>query len=169
MSMPVQLDLDLQLAIDGMDVPAREDFIRWVSSALDGRLDQAELTLRVVDEQEGRALNLSYRGQDKATNVLSFPFDPPPGIEPDHPIRALLGDIVICAPVVRAQALEQGKPQDAHWAHLVIHGVLHLIGFDHLSEAEASEMETLETAILDGLGFPPPYETDSIPYDQRPI
>jgi len=160
--MSLDLELDLQVVADGVWVPSRAQLERFSAAALDGRRERAELTIRVVDEQESRALNLRYRGQDKPTNVLSFPFEPPPGIAQDSPVVDLLGDLVICAGLVQREALDQGKETLAHWAHLVVHGILHLIDYDHLGEAEAAEMEGLETAVLQGLGFPPPYEEISL-------
>ena len=112
-----------------------------------------ELSLRLVDEAESADLNQRYRGKAGPTNVLSFPFEPPPGIKGPR----YLGDLVICVPVVAREAAEQGKAPEAHWAHLVVHGVLHLLGYDHLDEAEAQAMEALETRLLANLGFPPPY------------
>ncbi len=158
--MSVQLDLDLQLATDCPDLPLPPQFERWVMAALDGRRERAALTIRIVDVDEGTALNRQYRGIDRPTNVLSFPFELPPGLTPDadDPIADLIGDLVICDEVVRREAQEQGKEPHAHWAHLVVHGVLHLLGYDHLTDGEATAMETLETDILCGLGFPPPYE-----------
>ena len=156
--MAVHLELDLQLATDAPELPSLPQFERWTKAALDGHRERAELTIRIVDPDEGAALNRQYRGLDRPTNVLSFPFELPPGLDPDDAIRDLLGDLVICAEVVRREALEQGKDAPAHWAHMVVHGVLHLLDYDHLDEAEAEAMETLETNILGGLGFPPPYE-----------
>jgi probable rRNA maturation factor len=150
----MELELDLQDVSASGRVPTREDLARWAQAALAGRRECAELSIRVVDEPEGAELNQRYRGRPGATNVLSFPFEPPPGV----PELALLGDLVICAPVVEREAEEQGKPLPAHWAHLVIHGMLHLLGYDHQDPAQAAEMEALETRILGGLGFPPPYE-----------
>jgi probable rRNA maturation factor len=111
----------------------------------------AEITLRLVDEPESQALNRAYRGIDRPTNVLSFSYDPPPGSD------ALVGDLVICAPVVAREATAQGKAPEAHWAHLVVHGTLHLLGHDHQNDEEAREMESLEVQILAELGFPDPY------------
>ena len=156
----MDLDLDLQVATDAPGLPPESDFSRWVCAALDGRRERATLTIRIVDATEGEELNLRFRGQDRPTNVLSFPFEAPPGL-PELPgldaVDDLLGDLVICAPVVSREAIEQGKTESAHWAHLVVHGVLHLLGFDHLTEPEAEAMEELETAIMRRLGFPPPY------------
>ena len=150
----MELTLDLQIASDSPRIPAKADLAVWAAAALAGRRDFAELTIRTVDEAEGAELNLRYRGRSGATNVLSFPFEAPPGM----PAIDLLGDLVICAPVVEREAAEQARALDAHWAHMVVHGVLHLLGLDHRDDAEAREMEALETAILGGLGFPQPYE-----------
>lgn len=157
-AMDVELDLDLQLATEAAALPDRTQLEQWARAALAGRRARAVLTIRIVDSQESQALNLQYRGRDKPTNVLSFPFELPPGLGADDGIADLLGDLVICAEVVRREALEQGKEPSAHWAHMVIHGVLHLLDYDHITDSDAAEMEALETAILRGLGFPPPYE-----------
>lgn len=154
----MDLVLDLQIACPGPEVPPRSELRRWVAEALKGRRERAELTIRVVGEAEARDLNRRYRGQDRPTNVLSFPFAAPPGIDRGGSVQDLLGDLVVCADLVRREASEQGKPAAAHWAHLVVHGVLHLLDYDHLTDEDAARMEGLETAILGGLGFPPPYE-----------
>ncbi len=156
--MAVALDLDLQVATAATDLPDDEDFERWAVGALSGLRERAALTIRLVDARESADLNGTYRGRAGATNVLSFPFDLPPGIDPQDPIVDLLGDLVICADVVQREALEQGKTASAHWAHMVVHGVLHLLDYDHLNEDDAGEMESLETAVLGALGFPSPYE-----------
>ncbi|MFZ1642454.1 MAG: rRNA maturation RNase YbeY [Candidatus Contendobacter sp.] len=147
------LELDLQIALDLPGLPAASDFHRWAEAALAGANypKNAELTLRVVNEAESTALNETYRHKQGPTNVLSFPFEIPPEVE-----SALLGDVVICAPVVLREAVIQGKTLEAHWAHLVAHGVLHLLGYDH-DEAQAEAMESLEIRILAGLGYPDPY------------
>lgn len=141
-------------AVPRAGVPAAASFRRWVEAALSGakRRRATELSIRIVDATEGRALNRDYRGKDYATNVLSFEADLPPGLK-----LPLIGDIVICAPVVAREAAEQGKPPRDHWAHLTVHGVLHLLGHDHILEAEAEAMEALETRILAGLGIADPY------------
>lgn len=158
----MELDLDLQIATDCPDLPETPLFERWACAALEGRRSRAALTIRVVGLDESADLNRSYRGVERPTNVLSFPFELPPGLDSvtaaDDSIGDLIGDLVICAEVVRREAQEQGKALDAHWAHLVVHGVLHLLHYDHQSDTEATAMETLETEILVGLGFPPPYE-----------
>ncbi len=146
------MNLDLQIAVADPGLPDPAVFARWANAALEGRSTDAELTIRVVDSAESRSLNSTYRGKDAPTNVLSFNAELPP--EVDLP---LLGDLVICAPVVAAEAREQGKALDAHWAHLVVHGCLHLVGFDHENEADARTMEGLETVILAKLGYPDPY------------
>jgi probable rRNA maturation factor len=135
-------------------VPAPASFRRWVEAALKGarRRKATEVAIRIVDAEEGQALNLQYRGRDYATNVLSFEADLPPGID-----LPLIGDLVICAPVVAREAAEQAKKPNDHWAHLTIHGTLHLLGFDHIEDAEAEEMEALETRVLAGLGIADPY------------
>jgi probable rRNA maturation factor len=149
----VSIDVDVQYAHKSADVPDVQSFTDWVTSVLQQRCANAELTIRIVDENESAQLNSAYRHKQGPTNVLSFPFQAPAGIQSD-----LLGDIVICAEVVAREALQQGKPVKAHWAHMTVHGVLHLLGFDHQTETEASEMELLETGILANLGFANPYE-----------
>ena len=149
------IELDLQIASDGQ-APSLAQLQQWCALALRQRTADSELTIRLVDETEGRELNNTWRHKDYATNVLSFPADIPDGIL-DIP---LLGDLVICAPVVAREAAEQGKLLTAHWAHLVIHGCLHLLGYDHIEEAEAQEMETLERELLAELGHPDPYNDE---------
>jgi probable rRNA maturation factor len=150
------LNLDLQHA-STRKTPAPAELTAWVRAALStGTPDvtnASELTIRVVDEEESAALNQQYRSRPGPTNVLSFPFETPPGAPP----TGLLGDLVICAPVVEREAGEQGKSIQAHWAHMVVHGTLHLLGHDHQQEAEATAMEALESDILTHLGFAPPY------------
>ncbi|OLU16604.1 MULTISPECIES: rRNA maturation RNase YbeY [unclassified Pseudomonas] len=150
------IELDLQVASEAGRLPAQADFQAWCAIALRQRSADSELTIRLVDEEEGRELNRTWRGKDYATNVLSFPADVPDELL-DIP---LLGDLVICVPVVEREAVEQGKTLDAHWAHLVIHGCLHLLGYDHIDDAEAEEMESLERILLAELGHPDPYAGD---------
>jgi len=150
------LEVDLQLASKATDLPSYADFQRWCELALRQRAADSELTIRVVDESEARELNHTWRHKDYATNVLSFPADIPDGLL-DIP---LLGDLVICAPVVAREAAEQDKTLAQHWAHLVIHGCLHLLGYDHIEEAEADEMEDLERQLLSELGHPDPYDDE---------
>jgi probable rRNA maturation factor len=150
----MELGLDIQRDTTAPDLPTSAQIRRWVEAALAGRRERAELSIRLVDEAEGADLNRRFRGRPGATNVLSFPFEPLPGLgECD-----LIGDLAICAPLVAREADEQGKTLEAHWAHMLVHGVLHLLGYDHLVDEAAAEMERLETRILCGLGFPPPYE-----------
>jgi len=150
------LELDLQNASAASTLPSEAHFRRWCELALRQRTADSELTIRLVDEEEGRELNHSFRHKDYATNVLSFPADIPDGLL-DIP---LLGDLVICVPVVEREAREQSKASEAHWAHLVIHGCLHLLGYDHIDDEEAEEMEALERELLAELGHPDPYATD---------
>ncbi|AHX12285.1 heat-shock protein [Dyella jiangningensis] len=149
------LTLSVGYAAARKGVPSSPSFREWVEAALRGakRRKATELSIRIVDAKEGRALNRDYRGKDYATNVLSFPAELPPGIN-----LPLIGDLVICAPVVTREAAEQGKPARHHWAHMTVHGVLHLLGYDHIEDDEAEAMEALETQILAGLGIADPYE-----------
>ncbi|MDO9322073.1 MAG: rRNA maturation RNase YbeY [Pseudomonas sp.] len=149
------IELDLQIASEGA-APSLEQLQLWCAKGLSPRSADSELTIRLVDEPEGRELNHTWRGKDYATNVLSFPADIPDGLL-DIP---LLGDLVICVPVVEREAAEQGKDLAAHWAHLVIHGGLHLLGYDHIDDDEAIEMEDLERKLLAELGYPDPYADD---------
>ena len=146
------LILDIQRASRLEGLPGDAELEAWAGAALAVE-GPAEVTLRIVDEEESAALNQRYRGRQGPTNVLSFPFEAPPGVE-----LPLLGDLVVCAPVVRREAGEQGKPEAAHWAHMLVHGMLHLQGHDHQTEDEAARMEALEHDILAGLGFPDPYQ-----------
>ncbi|WP_448213311.1 rRNA maturation RNase YbeY [Colwellia sp. MEBiC06753] len=147
------ITVDIQRAINEENLPTDQDFQLWAEAALLPYNKPFELTIRIVDETESQTLNHTYRAKDKPTNVLSFPFEVPDGIELD-----LLGDLVICAEVVDQEAHEQHKTLNAHWAHMTIHGCLHLLGFDHISDEEAEEMEALEIDILQKLGFNNPYE-----------
>lgn len=153
---PRRLDVAVFYAVPRAGVPAPVSFRRWVAAALQGRILEADLAVRVVDEEEGRHLNRHYRGKDYATNVLSFPAELPEGLPPGVRLP-LLGDLVLCAPVVAREAAEQGKPLAAHYAHLTVHGTLHLLGWDHQDEREAEAMEQLEREILADLGIPDPY------------
>lgn len=149
----MSLDLDLQVACaETSAIPSIEQLTQWTELALSGRRDTTELTIRIVDEDESAALNQQYRGKDGATNVLSFPADIPAELE-----LPLLGDLVICKQRVEQEALTQHKALFEHWAHLVIHGTLHLLGFDHIDNDDAEEMESLEIALLSELGIANPY------------
>ena len=155
------VELDLQVASRADQLPGEAQFRAWCELALRQRTADSELTIRLVDEAEGRELNSTYRHKDYATNVLSFPADVPDGPDGEPLLDIpLLGDLVICAPVVAREAREQDKSLEAHWAHLVIHGCLHLLGYDHIEEAEAEEMEALERTLLAELGHPDPYAGD---------
>lgn len=146
-----KLSLSVQYASKSKKVPTRAQFRRWVSVAQER---DVQIALRIVDEAEGRELNRAYRGKDYATNVLTFVYD-------DAQPHALAGDIVICAPVVQREANEQHKELAAHYAHLAIHAVLHLQGYDHDKKQEASRMEKLETALMAKLGYADPYAVTS--------
>ena len=159
----MNLDIDIQVASAGDRVPDSSQIHRWVAAAVtaggEHKIDaRAELSVRIVDREESRRLNQRYRAQDKATNVLSFPADLPAQLQ-----LPLLGDLVVCAPVVICEAREQGKTAEAHWAHMLVHGTLHLLGYDHLEDAEAEVMENLETRILLAMDYPPPYEPSTQP------
>ncbi|GAA3901108.1 rRNA maturation RNase YbeY [Halomonas cibimaris] len=146
--------VDRQVAVKADALPDQQALERWVSGVLARHAGRAgsELTVRFVEQAESRALNRDYRGRDKSTNVLSFPFDAPPGIPLD-----LLGDLVICHAVVASEADAQRKTLADHYAHMVVHGTLHLLGYDHVDDKEAEDMEQLEREILAGLGIADPY------------
>jgi len=153
---PVRLDVSVEYALPRVGLPAAVSFRKWVAAALAGRIREADLALRVVGTKEGRALNRHYRGKDYATNVLSFPAELPEGL-PEGVKLPLLGDIVLCAPVVAREAREQKKTLAAHYAHLTVHGTLHLLGWNHEDAREAECMEQLEREILAELGIGDPY------------
>ncbi|RBW42439.1 rRNA maturation RNase YbeY [Psychromonas sp. B3M02] len=153
----MELYVDLQLASeDQQALPDLAQMEKWVSVAIlkasAKKRDLAELTVRIVDCEESQQLNADYRGKDKPTNVLSFPFQNPPGIT-----LPLLGDLVICKTVVEQEATEQQKPLISHWAHMLIHGTLHLLGYDHIEDEEAEVMEGIETELMIELGYCDPY------------
>jgi probable rRNA maturation factor len=160
--------LDLQLATQASETcPSRQQLQDWVQLALlESTPAECEVTVRLVDEDESRMLNLTYRGKDKPTNVLSFPFDDPIDLPAEGEL-SLLGDLVICAPLVSLEAEQQDKPLQHHWAHLVIHGLLHLQGLDHENAQEAEAMEALETRLLATLGIPDPYTSPAIHHQQQ--
>ena len=145
--------IDVQYAVSADGIPGAESIRQWVEQALPAENAAADLTVRIVDEAEITALNRQYRGKDGPTNVLSFPYEGIPGMTSN-----LLGDVVVCAPVVAGESVAQDKPLEAHWAHMVIHGVLHLLGYDHHKEGDANRMEVTEIALLAGLGYANPYE-----------
>ncbi len=153
------LEIDLQIACEDEEPPSQEQLGQWIETTLnqaryspDSNQGPVELTVRIVTNDESQHLNNTYRNKDKPTNVLSFPFEAPEGIP-----LTLLGDLIVAAEVVRQEAIEQGKPLTAHWAHMIVHGTLHLLGYDHTDAAEADIMEQLETQILKSLGFNDPY------------
>lgn len=146
--------IDIESNSQSQHIPALPELERWISAALQSQnFETAEVSVYIVDEDESQELNAQYRGKDYPTNVLSFPAD----IAEEVGVP-LLGDLVVCAPVVEREAQEQGKTLQAHWAHMLIHGTLHLVGFDHIDDDEAETMETLETQIVTGLGYPAPYQ-----------
>lgn len=160
--MNVQLDIQMAISDDEVEPPSIPQMERWVKLALENsngadRMQDAEMTIRIVDEQEITELNQQYRKKNGPTNVLSFPFES--DVELDIP---LLGDLVICASIVAKEAQEQNKSLQAHWAHMIIHGTLHLLGYDHMTESEASEMESKEIDLLQQLGFSNPYEVTTL-------
>lgn len=148
------IELELQIASDTKTLPHPAQFREWVSAALTNRSDTAELTIRIVDIEESAELNQRFRQKPGPTNVLSFRYEAIPGI-----MSRFLGDIVICAPLVESEAEQYNKPWLAYWAHMVVHGCLHLLGYDHEIEVEAEEMQDLENEIMIRLGFSPPYGT----------
>jgi len=152
------LKIDLQLVMSDNSIPDRAKFQNWVDAAADAcHCDNMALTIRVTDAAESAELNARYRNKPEPTNVLSFPYEDPPGMETN-----VLGDLVVCAPVVQNEAVEQHKSSDAHWAHMLVHGVLHLCGYDHTDQPGTDEMESLETSIITALGFPPPYNEQKL-------
>jgi len=157
----MSIALVVQNTTQDEQVPADRLFQQWAESVPGQGEQTVELTIRLVDEEEGRKLNSDYRNKDCATNVLSFPADLPADIQSqleNQTGRRQLGDLVLCAPLVNREAEQQGKPAQGHWAHLVIHGILHLRGYDHQSEEEALIMEQIETETLAALGIANPYE-----------
>ncbi|MGD9602709.1 MAG: rRNA maturation RNase YbeY [Gammaproteobacteria bacterium] len=146
------ISVSIQRAYRGA-APSRNQILRWTRRALAGRRRDATLTVRIVDAEESASLNETWRHRKGPTNVLSFPVD---GLEDVAP--TLLGDIVVCAPIVELEAADQGKSAEAHWAHMIVHGTLHLLGFDHVDPGAAREMEALERSLLADLGYPDPYE-----------
>src|SRR5690554_305581 len=154
-----KLTVDFQVAYEGTGVPAETQFQVWAEKAWLGK-DPSEVTIRIVGNAESQDLNHQYRGKDKPTNVLSFPFEAPAGIT-----MPLAGDLVICAPVVALEAQQQRKQPVAHWAHMVVHGMLHLQGYDHIEDDDAEAMEALEVRLLSELGFANPYQAEETEQD----
>lgn len=149
------LDLDIQRTFFDSELPDDKKFENWVGTALKmgGREDDTQVAIRIVDEEEGTKLNRQWRHKNGPTNVMSFSMSGMDLIAPE-----LLGDIVICAPIVAKEADEQSKPLHNHWAHMVVHGILHLLGYDHIIESDAEKMESLETEIMNQLEYPDPYQ-----------
>jgi len=162
--MSASVQVDVLVASNVKDVPDEADVRRWLANAIThvGTTGAAEVSVKVVDEEEGRALNREYRAKDYATNVLSFPLmdAATPGMPAGPPVA--LGDIVICAPVVAREASEQGLNSPDHWAHMLVHGALHLLGYDHETNEQAAEMESLEALILADCGVQDPYAAETV-------
>ncbi|WP_396587922.1 rRNA maturation RNase YbeY [Bermanella sp. R86510] len=153
------IDVDLQVALESPEqntVPSEDALQTWVEAAIGKLKPDAELSIRIVEASESQSLNHQYRGKDKPTNVLSFPFEIPEELAGLEEI-SLIGDLVVCHDIVISEAEQQGKPLEHHYAHMIIHGCLHLLGFDHINEDEATEMESLEIDILSHLNIPNPY------------
>lgn len=145
--------IDIEINSSSKQIPAADHIEQWIAAALaSDKLAEAEVSVYIVDEEESQSLNAQYRGKDKPTNVLSFPADIPEEVG-----IPLLGDLVVCAPVVAREAEEQGKSLEAHWAHMLVHGTLHLLGYDHIEDDEAEAMESLETELITRMNFPAPY------------
>lgn len=145
--------LEFQLVSKSNQLPVQALFKKWIDAVLKETTQNSEIVIRVVDEEEMILFNEQYRGKEGATNILSFPFDPPDGVNSD-----LLGDLLVCAPVVEREAHQQNKELEHHWAHMIVHGVLHLIGYDHINDVDAEEMENLEKKILESIKIDNPYE-----------
>lgn len=149
--------IDVMINSTSSQLPDQNELEKWAAAALGHQFQEqrreAEISLLIVDEAEGAELNRQWRGKEGPTNVLSFPSDLPAELE-----LPLLGDLIICAPVVGQEAIEQKKSLNSHWAHMIVHGTLHLLGYDHIIDQEAEEMESLETEILGQLGYPDPYQ-----------
>jgi len=156
------VQVDVQIAVDDpalQDVPDAELIQSWANAAVlqaESNLPADQMTVRIVERDEITQLNEQYRQKNGPTNVLSFPFELPPGL-PAEAGESALGDVVVCAAVVKAEAAEQGKSPTAHWAHMVVHGTLHLLGYDHVQDSDAQKMESLEITVLAGLGYANPY------------
>jgi len=151
-------ELDIQRIIDSKLIPSDKELQQWVEVALHDYSADAEVVIRLVDKQEISALNAQYRHKQGATNILSFPFEVPEGVQGLN----LLGDLVVCASVLEQEALEQGKELKNHWAHIIIHGILHLLGYDHIEEIDANEMEAKEILILKQLNINNPYQEQEV-------
>lgn len=152
------INVDFQVEWEGDAIPSQDDISQWAQAALDGLIEEADVSVVLVGPEESQQLNHEFRGKDKPTNVLSFPFEIPEELaELDVDIGHTIGDLIICVPVVEQEAIEQNKPLMHHWAHMVVHGCLHLMGYDHIKDDEAEVMENLERQILAKLGIDDPY------------
>ncbi|UZE97101.1 rRNA maturation RNase YbeY [Alkalimarinus alittae] len=156
------IHIDLQIETENKQLPSSDQLSLWANKAHQSKEIETEITIRIVDIEESTDLNHTYRGKDSPTNVLSFPFEAPTGIDIHLLGDIPLGDLVICAPVVEREAKEQEKESIAHWAHMVVHGVLHLQGYDHIEDEEALVMEGLETKIMMELDYPAPYQDQEL-------
>ncbi|MFK0569757.1 rRNA maturation RNase YbeY [Endozoicomonas sp.] len=145
--------IDVMINSTSSQLPDQSELEKWTTAAVGELRPDAEISLLIVDTEEGAELNRQWRNKEGPTNVLSFPSDLPAELE-----LPLLGDLIICAPVVEREAIEQKKSLNSHWAHMMVHGTLHLLGYDHIDDQEAEEMESLETDILGQLGYPDPYQ-----------
>ena len=148
--------LDIQVVSQSKQLPDQEQFQYWVDAVLNDGSEDSELVIRIVDEAEMTQFNEQYRDKKGSTNILSFPFEAPEGVE-----NYLLGDMLVCAPVVEKEAQQQNKELEHHWAHMIVHGVLHLLGYDHVDDEDAEEMEALEIKILKKINIKNPYEENS--------
>lgn len=159
----MSVQVDLQPAVDFQGLPDQTRFARWATAAAANRVEDSELSVRIVSEQESAALNQKFRNRPGPTNVLAFP-----AALPEELGMSVLGDLAICRDVVEREAAEQGKETEAHWAHMVVHGTLHLLGYDHDSDEQASEMEALEAEVLRHLGYPDPYAPADVLENEKP-
>jgi len=157
MAVQMQAEFEIQRASKSVNAPDDDQFQLWINAIPVRQDDRYCLSIRIVEEPEARRFNREYRNKDYATNVLSFPAELPEGL-PAEIRQTQLGDLLICAPVVVREARERKRPENSHWAHLTVHGILHLLGYDHQQEKAASEMESLEIEILNKLGFSDPYQ-----------
>ena len=153
----MSITLDCQRVVEYDWLPSDEQLSLWIHTAVKEQRPDAEVTIRITDQEESQQLNFDYRGKNKPTNVLSFPFE-----APEHIQLPLLGDLVICAQVVEQEAKNQHKELESHWAHMVIHGCLHLLGYDHAEDHEAEQMEQLEVALMSELGYNNPYDANNL-------
>ena len=160
----MSIEVELQVADGDGSVPDVKLFSRWASAAAAAKVENGELSIRVVDEAESQSLNTRYRNRHCATNVLAFA-----ATLPDELGLPLLGDLAICRDVIEREASEQGKETEAHWAHMVVHGTLHLLGYDHQTQAQTREMESLEVQVLRRLGYADPYAPDGVSGEQAPV